>query len=279
MTEDSERSRGTKPFLSRDRNPFTVPPKLPDTFLYFNPALTIGRLDVMIKQRGIRVERTCGIACPCSVVLKHGGTGTPNPACVSCRGLGLAFPEDAKIKFRGLVSDIDEDETSHAGGKIPSGLVRVTAPSGTVISMDDRLVFPDVIVPIPLMRLYDAAVGGMVLPFSIVDVETLTTKGPRPEDPIQVLKRGRDYGLNAEKRLLTFTDGGPVTHNMPVSGTFMAVPDYIVTSTPKASRRVMSSLSDDASVIELPRFVTATRADILIGQQKQEVIARGDAHE
>lgn len=269
----SDRTRGVKPFLFRDSRGFVKPPSLPKNFLYSGLGLYLGHIDALIAQRGIRVQHTESVACPCHDVQRYGGTGISNPSCVSCHGLGIAFVEDTLSEMRALVSEIDERE----GKGFPEGSVRVTFPSGTVISTSDRLVFPDVLIPIALMRKYRKSVGGIKLPFYTEDVEVLVTKGARPDDPLIHLVKGLDFTLLPKERLLVFPRGSSVTDGMVVSGEFMAVPEYIVESTPKAFRSMLSSLSDDAKTIQLPKYVNAVRADVLIGLKHKEISGGGSA--
>lgn len=272
---DGSRTRGTVPFMDRPERPFVKPAVLPKSFLYYGPGLFLGHLDVLIEQQGVRVVHTHGVACPCHETQQYGGTGAAVPDCSACHGVGLAFIEDESAETRALVSDIDEKET----GNLPAGAVRVTFPSGFVVAPGDRLVFPDVALPIALMRKYRARVGGIRVPFTVLDVEAIATKRRDPKSPLMPLKRGKDYTLDTSKRLITFPSGSVVTDGMVVSASFMATPDYIIEEAPKAYRSRMSNLLPGASVIQLPKFVYAIRADALIGTRYREVSGKGDVHE
>ena len=275
-----ERTKGSPPFLFRRDHPKLItPPQLPRSFLYMGAIVNtnIAIVDAMIFQRGIRVVHTHSVACPCVLEERFGGGGVPNPICVDCRGLGIAFPGEG-TEVRALVSDATAQEQGTQGGSLVHGPLKVTFESGYVASVGDRLVMPDMITPIAKMWKYRADVGGIRLPFAVEDIEVLTAKYPDPEEPLFHLVLGRDFTIDKDNRVLVFPEGSRVTDGMVVSGAFMAVPDYIITQVYKANRGMMSGLDDDADFVRLPIFVEAQRADILIGQQRSESSGDGSVH-
>lgn len=266
-----ERSRGMPPILSGAPHVFKKPYQLPKNFLYFGTGIFLGHLDALIFQRGIRTLKTKGIACPCNDTQRYGGTGVARPDCAACHGLGVAFVENTTEELRALVSEIDETD-SHG---MPSGSVRVTLPSQVQIATGDKLIFPDVVVQIAFMRKYRKSVGGFAVPFKSYDVHTAVTKHPKPEDGLITLVHGRDYTFSVDKRMMIFPDGSRVKDGMVVSCEFLAVPEYIVTRIDRSYRSILETLDDGSAVIQLPKLVTCSRADSLIGLSEPEVVGSG----
>lgn len=270
-----DRTRGVAPFLQRRLGAdLTTPIKFPDSFLYFGAGPFLGHLDVLITQYGIWVEHTHGVACPCAVMSDIGGRTVAQPACTSCRGIGITYIDTHMKRVRALVSGIDAKDAETEGGIVTNGNLKVTFQSGHIVDHGDRLVFPDILVPIQFMRKYKKSVGGFILPFDAHEVEAIATKGRRPDDDIVPLKRGRDYALSLDS-ILTFPDGSVVDDGMVITASFLAVPTYIVDSSEHIARGRLSNLTDSAKHIMLPKYVTAVRADILINQQRAEVSGYG----
>jgi hypothetical protein len=203
---------------------------------------------------------------------KYGGTAQPQPNCVTCGGFGYAWPDEITKEHIALVSNVGASEQRTQTGSNVSDTLNLSFRGEVIVSTDDLVRIPDVVVPIPFIRKYDAAVGGLPLAFKAEDIETLTTKLPRPEDPIIVLIRGKDFTLHPGGRFIYFPEGSRVTHGMTVSGEAMAVPQYLIETVPSISRHMYSDLSSNPSVIQLPKFATAVRADILIGQRMREAV-------
>ncbi len=276
----SQRSKGSSEFLSgHPGNELVKPPKLPDSFLYFGSTRFLGHFDVLLKQFGIRIEQTHGVPCPCVELSKYGGEGKAQPSCAACHGRRIAFVYADTKSHIGLVTGVTARKERMQEGSHVSGEVQVTVPSGVVLDDGDLLVFPDVLTPIKAMRLFDKQLGGIVLPFLVSEVETMVTKGPRPEDHLVALVAGKDFTLDAKRRFLTFPKGSCITHGMPVSGTFLGAADYIVSGALHNARGRLSGLAPGSPHIQFPRSYSAIRADILYGQDLPEVTYSGNPEE
>ena len=263
----STRTRGSPPFLPKRSGPGVQRIlKVPNTLMYFNFKNYLGLVDAMIYQRGIFVDHTSSVACPCVETNRYGGGGVPNPVCVDCHGLGVSFPSETTARVRALVSDINAQDANAPQGEYQSGTLKITFPSEFYVAKWDRIVMPDVVVPLAKMWVHDASSGGKILPFDVKDVIILTAKGPDPKEPLITLTFGSDYTVDAERNAIEFPSGSRVTDGMVVSGKFVAIPSYIVTEVFKNARGLLSSLKEDANFMALSMFVSATRADILMNQ-------------
>lgn len=253
----------------------TKPPSLPSNFLYFGAGRYLGHFDVLIRQYGIRVQHTHSVVCPCVEVNTYGGTGEADPDCSSCYGRGTVFVEEDTEEHIAIVTGIGESENGIDRGSITVGEVQITVPSQVIFDVGDRVVFPDTVVPIKLIRKFSKKVGGFVLPFRVSFVDALVTKGPRSDDPLISLVLGKDYTLNTEKRIVYFPEGSRVTDGLAVSGTFIGTPDYIIDRAIHAARGRLDSLASNAKHIQFPRTYTAVRGDATMGYEQDEISHTG----
>jgi len=244
----------------------------PRDYLDFNFSRTIlGYMNVLIQQRGRRALLFHSVPCPCVAVNEQGGSGYPSPNCVSCGGYGIYFLHDKPHELRALVSSTNMVEGDTRGSApLQSGTVSITVPSEYNLSSGDKFVFPDMKVPVPLLRRYKAVDEGIPVPFAIVDVEDMVTKYDDPSSPVLNMERGKDYTIDIENRKIAIPSGSVLTDNMVVSLSAIVIPEYIIETVNHANRQILTSHSDEkAKVLNLPKNCTATRSDLFFGQRVQ----------
>jgi len=245
----------------------TVPTTLPKSFLYFGAGQYLDHFNVLIEQRGVPIIHTKGLICPCAQSGDTGGTGLSLPDCVACGGLGLVFPEETNEELKALVSNLNEGDVRDSSGAIINSSINVSVKSAVSVDTGSRIIVPQAPTSIMWTKKYNEAQPLYVLPFNVDSAIVLATKGPKANDPLEYLKEGVDFTLNREKRQLHVINAN---HGMMISGTFSGIPHYIVSSIEKAGRGIMSNLESDAEYIQLPSFLTANRADILLRSRYNE---------
>ena len=247
------------PLKTLEEKPLQVLP--PNYLKLIHPIL--GYMNTMIQQRGSRAILYHSTPCPCVDVSEYGGTGQPASDCVSCGGFGLYFLHEDPHELRVLVSGLDAKEANVRAGTVGIGTVRITMPPGYYVGGGDKFVFPDSRVIVPTIRIFKKVDGYISLPFDAVDIESAVTKSREPRDPVVILKRGKDYGLDRKNRRLVINDQGAVHDGMVVSFSSVVIPEYIVSDVTSVDRQFLTDTDDSkALVTRLPKNVMAERADL-----------------
>jgi len=254
-------------------------PKLPLDFMRADLGSVAPDLDLLIRQHGQPVDLTPRIVCPCAKPSRSGGTGTADPACESCSGSGLAFLwKSTKKDLRAIVSGAETRKTLTPATPLTQGSIRLTFPSDTDIVEGDLIRLSQFFQTTDLLREYRKTVGGIKLPFDVIDVEHVASYDNLGK--LIELQRGKDYVLDAEKNLLTFPSSGIVADRWTISGRFTIRPYYLVQSIPSVGRGQFSTMySEDGSeeFVAFPKMVMAGRADGMFGRLNTEVSLMGDA--
>jgi hypothetical protein len=156
--------------------------------------------------------------------------------------------------------------------------VRAIFPSEITVASGDRVQLHKSIVPIRYSRKYVESLGGMRLPFDVRTAKNVVTNNPSTNELI-LLERGRDYTLNVDKNIISFS-GNRVRDNNVVSGVYMASPYYIITDLSSAFRgQTTPAFSEDGleEWYKMPQSATCERADMLAhGRFHTEVSTKGD---
>lgn len=248
-------------------------PSYPKDYLDLNFSRTVlGYLDVVINQRGRRVLLIHSVPCPCvEVNEENGGHSYPAPDCVSCGGYGMYFMSDSIHEFRALVSGTAINSSNTRGSaEVLSGSITVTVPSTALISPGDKLIFPDMQTPVPLLRKYKEIDGYISVPFAMVDMEDIVTKHSDSKSPVINMVRGKDYTLDIDNRKIVIPSESVVTDKMVVSMSVIIIPEYIIDNVLHSNRQVLSTPSDKTSkVLNLPKHCTALRSDLFFGTRAQ----------
>jgi hypothetical protein len=253
-----------------------VAPALPFPFMRFDLGKYAPHVDQLVKHRGTPILLTPHVICPCIQPPKQGGTGVPVPDCPECGGTGFSYVGNGDEVLAGVIG-VNADDTRLVPGRMDAGQIRVVLPSEVTIASGDRIQLHKSIVPIRYSRKFNKSLGGLRLPFDVRDVKVLTTNRPSTLEIVE-LERGRDYGLDTDKNILSLF-GDRVADNNVVSGVYMASPYYIVIDLSSAFRgQNTPAFSADGSEewVKFPQSCTAERADLLAhGRFHHEVSQQG----
>jgi len=259
-----------------DRLP-VVTPELPFDFGLVELGDAAADADQLIAHTGVRVLLSHHIVCPCITSVRTGGTGTAIVDCPSCSGTGFAYL-DAPDPCTATVQGTRSSDRHDPDGAFAASSITVTFQSSVEVAEGDMLQLYEASVPMRVSRDYKESVGGIRLPFDVLDVRDLVTNNRMLE--IVRLKRGVDYTLNVDENLLVFPKDGKVRDGSTVSGVFLGSPYYIIDALLSSFRGQRTAAFSSDGVRELVRYptsVTAVRSDYLNGRMQHEVTQKGSA--
>jgi len=251
-----------------------VPRKMPSDYLDLGLADVFSYPDLFIRQRGMRALYTPHVVCACIDPPRSGGTGEPVPNCSSCHGSGVFYSDQHTKETTILVSGQSAEEYRDPSGTLAEGQINVVAASDFQLAITDRIWFPDMSLPVRMVRTYEKRYGGIPISFPVLDVEIIVCRKMDKNNVVgsSVLERGKDYTLDTDDNFIVFGKDSQVLDGMTVSAVLLGRPFYIITDLSSAFRaRKTRTLSIDGEevLVRLPQSARASRADALHGREKE----------
>lgn len=244
-------------------------PLLPHAFQRVDFGEKLRFFEQAVRQHGYQVSFTPVSLCPCLVVPKDGGDGTPDVNCPSCVGLGRLYDEDRSYTTKALLTGINRDvRVQQPEGRYEMGTVAATfnwrLETGVEVTINywDRFRMVDAFVPVLESRRLQPHEDRVKLRFQPREIVSVYSRDPVTRALVCIVV-GQDASLDVEKGELLL-GGAKKYEGMPLAITYTGQPPYYIVDLPNQYRgEPVKQGFPEERWGRVPMFCLARRGDFI----------------